>query len=156
MIPINAAPVLVLDTNVCLDLFVFRDPRWAALMQALQQGQYRAVTRPDCRMEWLVVLTYRQLKLDEAAQAACAAEFDSLIACAEYPNTSGINLPRCSDGDDQKFLELARDSKAQTLISKDKAVLKLARKTRQAGMFGILTPQVWVAEYEAEQAGLVR
>ena len=31
------APVktIILDTNVCLDLFVFHDPRWAPLLDAL-------------------------------------------------------------------------------------------------------------------------
>ncbi len=38
---------LVLDTNVCLDLFVFRDPRWHALLSALRQSQVRAYTRAD-------------------------------------------------------------------------------------------------------------
>ena len=44
---------VVLDTNVCLDLFVFRDPRWAALQAALEQGTVEAYTREDCRSEWL-------------------------------------------------------------------------------------------------------
>ena len=30
---------LVLDTNVCLDLFVFRDPRWTGLLQAMRDGR---------------------------------------------------------------------------------------------------------------------
>lgn len=148
MIPVNPPPVLVIDTNVCLDLFVFQDPRWAQLLRALEQGLVQAVTRHDCRMEWLVVLGYRQLKLDEAQRAACSAAFDALIRCDDFPNTSGILLPRCSDRDDQKFLEVARDAKATVLISKDKAVLKLARKTAQAGLFKILTPQAWVAAQE--------
>jgi fructose-bisphosphate aldolase class 1 len=30
------------------------------------------------------------------------------------------------------------------LITKDKALLKLARKTQKAGLFQIVTPEVWV------------
>ena len=26
---------IVIDTNVCLDLFVFQDPRWASLLEAI-------------------------------------------------------------------------------------------------------------------------
>lgn len=140
-----AAPVVVLDTNVCLDLFVFHDPRWNALLEAMQQGRVRAVTRSDCRNEWQVVLGYRQLPLDEDSRAASMAAFDSLISCGEFPPMPGIVLPRCTDGDDQKFLELARDAKAAWLISKDKALLKLARKTAQAGLFRIGLPQTWLA-----------
>jgi len=138
-------PVLVLDTNVCLDLFVFRDPRWAALRHALERGTVRAVTRSDCRAEWLAVLNYPQLKLDSAAQTACAARFDALIVCRDKPESVPMRplLPQCSDGDDQKFLELAFDEKADALISKDKAVLKLARRNAKCGLFAILSPEAW-------------
>jgi predicted nucleic acid-binding protein len=44
------------------------------------------------------------------------------------PAESGVRLPVCTDKDDQKFLELARDANATILITKDKALLKLARK----------------------------
>ena len=149
MIPQSAlhpdAPVLVLDTNVCLDLFVFHDPRWATLLTALQQGTVRAVTRADCRDEWQAVLGYRQLPLDDASRASSMAAFDALITCHDFPAVPGIVLPRCSDRDDQKFLELARDAKAAWLITKDKALLKLARKTAQAGLFKIGLPQAWLA-----------
>ncbi|MBC7859394.1 MAG: PIN domain-containing protein, partial [Burkholderiaceae bacterium] len=52
-------------------------------------------------------------------------------------------LPVCTDKDDQKFLEVARDAGATTLITKDKALLKLGRKTANAGMFKIIVPQAW-------------
>lgn len=142
------APLLVLDTNVCLDLFVFDDPRWARLLAALEQGHVRAVTRIDCKTEWQVVLGYRQLPLDETSRARSHARFEALIPCHEFAAIPGIVLPRCSDGDDQKFLELARDARASCLITKDKALLKLARKTTRAGLFNILLPQAWLAGYD--------
>ena len=52
-------------------------------------------------------------------------------------------LPACRDPDDQKFLELAQASGAQWLISKDRDLLKLARRTRKAGWFLILKPEQW-------------
>ena len=52
-------------------------------------------------------------------------------------------LPTCRDPDDQKFLELAQASGAQWLISKDRDLLKLARRTRKAGLFLILKPEQW-------------
>jgi hypothetical protein len=55
MIPASTKPI-VIDTNVCLDLFVFRDPRWAPLLAALEAGTVRAVTRADCRDEYRIVL----------------------------------------------------------------------------------------------------
>jgi putative PIN family toxin of toxin-antitoxin system len=136
---------IVIDTNVCLDLFVFRDPRWDALLAALNDGSVEAVTRADCRMEWLIVLGYAHLQLDSAARARCGAEFDRLIMCLPpLADVEPVKLPICRDPDDQKFLELARDAQAAILITKDKALLKLAGKTRRAGLFLILPPQSWV------------
>ena len=153
---------IVLDTNVCLDLFVFRDPRWQTLLQALEDGALEAVTRDDCRTEWRIVLGYAHLRLDAAARAHCADQFDRLIRCVEptdaghesgegagnaasdnLPSVARVKLPLCRDPDDQKFLELARDSRAATLLTKDKALLKLAGKIRRAGLFSILAPHAW-------------
>lgn len=140
----SSAPRIVIDTNVCLDLFVFRDPRWEKLLTALKDHAVQAVTRADCRMEWLVVLRYPHLPLDNASRAEAIAEFDSLIVCLDLEQpASDAPLPICSDADDQKFLELARDACAGVLITKDKALLKLARKTAKTGLFSIMLPDTW-------------
>ena len=139
---------IVLDTNVCLDLFVFRDPRWGRLDAALRSGAVRAVTRADCRNEWLLVLAYAQFRLEPAIQAAASTAFDSMITCIPAPVAGALTalapLPRCSDPDDQKFLEVARDASAGFLITKDKALLKLAGKCRRAGLFTVLKPEDWI------------
>ena len=136
-------PRIVLDTNVCLDLFVFRDPRWNALLEALNSGTIAAFTRDDCRMEWLIVLDYPHLPLTEADKPAIRAEFDRLITCLPAASVNTFGLPLCSDTDDQKFLELSLQAGAAQLITKDKALLKLAKKTARKGMFAILPPQAW-------------
>lgn len=144
---------IVLDTNVCLDLFVFHDPRWAELHQALRDGTVEAVTRHDCRTEWLIVLTYPHLPLTDESRIRTIAEFDSVIACI-VPNKecAEIPLPVCRDPDDQKFLELSRDANADVLITKDKALLKLARRTAKAGLFTIMPPEAWVAYVQRPHA----
>jgi putative PIN family toxin of toxin-antitoxin system len=148
MIPAPAQRI-VLDTNICLDLFVFHDPRWASLLAALESGELQAVTRADCRSEYLVVLHYPHLPLDDTTRPLAAGRFDGLIQVVA-PELKSIKLPVCSDKDDQKFLEIARDAGADVLLSKDKALLKLARKTAQAGMFRILSPEAWVKARLAE------
>ncbi|HWU97815.1 MAG TPA: putative toxin-antitoxin system toxin component, PIN family [Oxalicibacterium sp.] len=142
---------VVLDTNVCLDLFVFRDPRWGLLHDALKNGCLEAITRDDCRKEWSIVLHYPHLKLDDAARMVCMAEFDSLIRSHSVPDAMEEiqKLPICKDKDDQKFLEIARDARVDVLITKDKALLKLARKTRRDGLFAIMTPEAWTMEATA-------
>jgi len=142
MIPASTKPI-VIDTNVCLDLFVFRDPRWAPLLAALESGRVRAVTRADCRDEYRIVLHYSHLPLDEATRPHAAARFDELIEVVA-PTSRALRLPVCTDRDDQKFLEIARDADAAVLVTKDKALLKLARRTARENLFRIMTPDVWI------------
>ncbi|WP_151635004.1 putative toxin-antitoxin system toxin component, PIN family [Noviherbaspirillum aerium] len=137
---------IVIDTNVCLDLFVFRDPRWQPLLAALEEGRVEAVTRDDCRTEWLRVLEYTHLPLDADSRATATRKFDALItllAPEQMAVKTEIRLPVCKDPDDQKFLELARDTGARTLLTKDKALLKLAKRTAKAGLFEIVVPESW-------------
>ncbi len=136
---------IVIDTNVCLDLFVFKDPRWAALLAALEDGTVVAITRADCRDEYNIVLHYQHLPLDDDSRPLAAARFDELITVVAPPE-SGVRLPVCTDKDDQKFLEVARDANAAVLITKDKALLKLARRLAKAGMFKVIVPEAWSPE----------
>ncbi|RDD82964.1 putative toxin-antitoxin system toxin component, PIN family [Dyella tabacisoli] len=144
--PDTSTPRLVLDTNVCLDLFVFGDAACAPLLAALQGGVVEAVTDEACRAEWWRVLHYPKLALDEAARAQARAAFDahtSYLSTDELRQPIDAGLPRCADPDDQKFLELALATQARWLISKDKEVLKLGPRTLRAGWFAIVTPQGW-------------
>ncbi len=139
-------PRIVLDTNVCLDLFLFNDPHCAHLMLALRNGSVQAVTRDDCRDEWRRVLHYPQVPIDDATRPAVSAGFDALIhhlPAEESTVADDAWLPRCADPDDQKFLELALATGARWLISKDKELLKLDWRSRAAGLFPILLPQQW-------------
>jgi putative PIN family toxin of toxin-antitoxin system len=142
MIPASQK-LIVIDTNVCLDLFVFRDPRWASLLAALESGAVEAVTRSDCRDEYLIVLHYSHLPLDDSTRPDAAARFDALIRVVA-PDSRAVRLPVCTDRDDQKFLEIARDAGAAILVTKDKALLKLAKRNARDGLFRIMTPEAWV------------
>lgn len=137
------SPSVVLDTNVCLDLFVFRDPKYTGLLDALKNGSFHAITRTDCREEWIRVLNYPNLPLNDQSRQQCILEFDQFITCIDQIRNESPHLPTCTDQDDQKFLELAYAAKAQFLISKDKALIKLAKKTAKAGLFQIIKPSEW-------------
>jgi putative PIN family toxin of toxin-antitoxin system len=141
-----SAPRLVLDTNVALDLFVFRDPACAHLMDALRDGTVVAVVDEPCRAEWLAVLEYPAFGLTDAARGDAVAAFDRWVTLLPEPalvSPPAVKLPRCADPDDQKFLELALAAGAQCLLSKDKALLQLARRTAREGWFRILCPSAW-------------
>lgn len=139
-------PRIVLDTNVCLDIFLFHDAQSAALHVAMQAGAIEAVTRTDCRDEWRRVLHYPQLPVTDASRPAIEAAFDALVRClpdelAMAPAAPA--LPRCADPDDQKFLELAQASGARWLVSKDNELLKLAPRCARDALFWIGLPQAW-------------
>ena len=142
-------PRIVIDTNVCLDLLLFRDARWQALREALHEKRWVAVTRADCREEWLRVLRYPQFRVGEAQYVEMVSAFDAMIRSCPTEGfvAEHAPLPVCRDPDDQKFLELAWESRARVLVSKDKALLKLARRTRRAGLFEILSPEAWTQQH---------
>lgn len=135
----------VLDTNICLDLFVFHDALASDLLKAIQDNTLIAITREDCRSEWLRVLDYPKLALDETEKALSKQAFDRHIRIIDPEKRDYRTLPVCRDKDDQKFMELAYDAHASCLITKDKALLKLAIKNRKNGYFTIITPDQWIA-----------
>ncbi|AIO66909.1 PIN domain-containing protein [Burkholderia oklahomensis] len=61
-------------------------------------------------------------------------------------------LPKCKDRDDQKFLELAYAARADWLVSKDRALLKLARRTERDFGFRIAQPAPFAASALAADA----
>ena len=130
-------PLLVLDTNVVLDLFHFDDASARPLRQALEAGRVRCVVSPSTLEELRRVLAYPEFSLEPARQSALLAAYQDVSAAEEVWDAS-VELPVCSDPDDQKFLELAAATRAQGLVSKDRALLKLRR--RCARQFRIMTP----------------
>ena len=146
MTALPTTPRIVLDTNVWLDLLRFRDPRAAALQAALHVGEVVAVTDLECREEWLRVLDYPLLRLNQGQRNDLLAAFDalarSLPAAIRRPE---VTLPRCRDSDDQKFLRLAHASGARWLLSRDRHLLSLGPRCRRDGWFEITTPEAWAA-----------
>jgi predicted nucleic acid-binding protein len=117
----------------------------------LRTGAVDVVTDAACRDEWIAVLAYPRLALDASRRDAAVAAFDAqlhlLPEMERKPASATSKLPRCADPDDQKFLELAQACGAQWLLSRDNALLKLARRTRRDHGFDIATPQEWSRVY---------
>jgi putative PIN family toxin of toxin-antitoxin system len=130
---------VVLDTNVLLSVFVFRDCRMAAIGDLLATHEWQALTNAPCLTEFERVSVRPQFGLDEAKHRQIMAEYSALATAVTAP-PADYQLPLCKDGEDQKFLELARDGGADWLITSDKALLVLNRRQRLDGRFRILTP----------------
>ncbi|CAG9176774.1 putative toxin-antitoxin system toxin component, PIN family [Cupriavidus pampae] len=150
-------PRVVLDSNIWVDLLVFRDPYAEPIRAALEAGTIAPVIRADCREELRRVLEYPQFVRFAVDNAAALAEVDRYATLEPVPDDAEIaaaRLARCRDTDDQKFVELAHFARAAALVSKDKAVLKLRSRLRRSSGVEILTPAAfgaWLAAWQAAQ-----
>ena len=129
--------MLILDTNIILDLFVFNDPDLAALKPALLAGlenkQLNWIATSDMRIELERVLTYPKITprmaFYQVSSADVLAKFDELATLVEPACRAKW---ACKDPDDQRFIDLAVQHHA-TLLSKDQAVLCMAKRLLTAG-----------------------
>ena len=138
---------MVLDTNIWLDWLVFADAAVMPLKSACGEGLVRIAINAACLEELGRVLAYPEFELDAASRNAL---FTEVRNCTYRVETTLLSpLPRCADPDDQKFLELARDAQADWLITKDKALLGLAKKGFDGAEFKIGTPEHWAAAFES-------
>ncbi len=124
----------VLDTNVWLDLLVFEDSRVARLAEL--DGAVLA-TEPMLQ-EFAIVLARPIFALDEAQRATLLARQRSRVTvCAPSPDCRLA----CTDRNDQMFIDLAVAHRADWLITRDKALLRLARHASRRFGLRIGTPE---------------
>ena len=98
----------------------------------------------DCQQELERVICYPLGKatLDSNAQMACREEYRRVVSLLQNsPREAATRLPVCRDPADQKFLELARDCEADFLVTRDRALLVLARRQDPSLSFRIVTPE---------------
>lgn len=128
----------VIDTNVALDWLVFNDPIGRRLQVALESGRLRWLATEAMRDEMAHVLARGLDPRWEADEARWRQAWErwSLLS---VPPVVGLTTPRCRDPDDQKFIDLAVAHRARWLLTRDRAVLKLARRLATFGV-DVVTP----------------
>jgi uncharacterized protein len=137
-------PSVVLDTNVVLDWLLFRDPGVALLAAQLQAGQLRWHATAAMRTELARVVSRPQFA-EWAPDCEHILSMFGQWAMVYGAAPSLVGRPGgliCRDPDDQKFIDLAVAVGASWLISKDRALLALARPARACGV-EVLTPALW-------------
>ncbi len=129
-----ASVAAVLDSNVVLDLLVFRDASAQALQRALAAGDIEWLATAAMRDELARVLGYPKIMTRLAAQRLRAddvlAQFDALVRLVAVAAKAGVT---CRDPDDQKFVDLAVAQRC-LLLSKDGALLCLRRRLAALGV----------------------
>jgi putative PIN family toxin of toxin-antitoxin system len=118
---------IIIDTNVWLDILVFQDPRITALRAALEQKTVVCHRTSYMLGELREVISRPMFGLDPAAQLAALAQAEALSQHADNAEDHSRIL-LCKDPDDQMFLDLALELKVDLLISKDRALLRLASR----------------------------
>jgi putative PIN family toxin of toxin-antitoxin system len=125
---------VVLDTNIVLDLWLYKDKATPALREALETKTVQWLATSVMREELARVLAYphiaQRLGLSQRSAQDILAQFDAHV---QLMPIAAKALYVCKDGDDQKFIDLAAEHKTQ-LISKDKAVLTMRNRMARLGV----------------------
>ncbi len=125
---------LVLDTNIALDLFVFQDAATEALRTAVERADGAWIATVAMREELVRVLAYPQIARRLTAQTRPAQDvLDAFDRCTRLVPDAPKAAYTCKDPDDQKFIDLAAAHRA-TLVSKDDAVLCMAKRLARVGV----------------------
>jgi putative PIN family toxin of toxin-antitoxin system len=132
---------LVLDTNIVLDMLVFRDPRTHALHAALFDEPVMSdllwLATAPMREELARVLAYPHIAVRLVFHGLQAGQvlnqFDARVRIVPVAPKAPAT---CKDPDDQKFIDLAV-SHGATLLSKDKAVLCMRKRLLALGVLDV-------------------
>lgn len=151
---------VVLDTNVCLDLWLFDQPTVTPLRAAFNAKRIHPIATAATRDELAHVLA-RRAALTGSAACRWMAQTSAPTVLQRWCDAHGMPLttaplplttPQCTDPDDQKFIDLAIHQRVDALLTRDKAVLKLARRLQAHGVM-VATPERWWSAVAASVDG---
>lgn len=126
-------PRLVLDTNVILDLLVFKDPSTEPIRLMLDAKIVDAVRSEASMLELVDVIQRPIFKLSREEQDSILQAWASVTQLLE--NTAIESAPFiCRDLDDQIFLDMAYSIRPAVLFSKDLRVLELRASAKGHGV----------------------
>jgi predicted nucleic acid-binding protein len=140
-----SAPLVVLDTNAVLDWLVFGDPRIQPVVVEIEAGRLVWIACAAMRQELVHMLGHTSLTRWSPDALVTLARFDRLAAIRPAPPGNPHTRLRCSDADDQVFIDLALTEGADWLLTHDRALLKLARRASARGL-RILRPGDWTPQ----------
>jgi uncharacterized protein len=143
---LDPRPRAVIDTNVLLDFWVFDDPSARRLRSALDDDAVVALSSGECVDEFTAVLMREQFDLATEKRFEILRRWDRLAERIGRVHAAPL---ACTDPHDQKFLDLACSTRADWLVTKDKALLRLAKRASRDGLL-IITPGAAAARLNAQ------
>ena len=126
--------LVVIDTNIVLDAFIFNDAAARPLRKALEASELDWIATLPMREELARVLTYRQIVPRLAFyRLSAGGVLDSFDRHARLLEVGGKARVTCSDPDDQKFIDLAVAGQT-LLLSKDRHILSMSKRLLTHGV----------------------
>ena len=125
---------VVLDSNVVLSALLFEEGSLSWLRTAWVATRCRPLVSVETVRELLRVLSYPKSQLTQEECEELLGDYLPFAETVVVPKS--VDIPRCSDRDDQKFLELASAGRAELLVTGDRALLDLDKQCP----FGIIPP----------------
>lgn len=127
-------PRVVLDTNAALDWLVFRNPSMDPWAEAIAAGRLQWIVSQRMCEELEHMAAHQSLarwRPDAAAVADAIAAWGVIVSAGV---SAAAGQLRCTDADDQVFIDVAFLHRARWLLTHDKALLKLARRSAAHGV----------------------
>ena len=126
--------IIVLDTNIVLDVLVFNDPAAEPVRQALARQELNWLATQPMRDELARVLAYpkiiQRLVLYKLTAGDVLAQFDQHTRLVDIAPKASVT---CTDADDQKFIDLAVQHQA-LLLSKDRDIISMQKRLLAQGI----------------------
>ena len=121
---------VILDTNILLDIFVFHDERAANLKESILSGDIQAIASQITIAEFADVLSRPIFKLDATKQLEILKCWESIAQIQDDVDLAPAPWT-CPDPDDQVFLDLSYRFRPAILMSKDNALLQIAKRAAE-------------------------
>ena len=139
--------LIVIDSQSLFDWMVFRNPicsRWDAILSG---SEWEWIFTSQMKAEFDFVAARGFGKRWPVEADAIASTWARHARAVETPPAPGVaSRLHCTDADDQKFIDLAIAARAHTLVTRDKALLRLARKALERHGVRVCRPEAWSAE----------